>query len=49
VAFGTPFGPLVSELPAAEQERVLAALGERLGSGSPLRVRTFANLVRASR
>jgi SAM-dependent methyltransferase len=47
--FGTPFGPLVSDLPSAEQATILAALGERLGSGSPLTVRTFANLVRASR
>jgi SAM-dependent methyltransferase len=55
VAFGTPFGPVLSDLPSAEQETILGALRDRLGSaspgspGSPLTVRTFANLVRASR
>jgi SAM-dependent methyltransferase len=48
VVFGTPFGPLVLDLAPGEQAAILAALGERLGSGSPLTVRTFANLVRAS-
>jgi ubiquinone/menaquinone biosynthesis C-methylase UbiE len=46
--YGTPFGPLVSALAPAEQEAVLARIGERLGGGAPVTVRTVANVARAS-
>jgi ubiquinone/menaquinone biosynthesis C-methylase UbiE len=48
--YGTPFGPLVSAVPPAEQETILARIRERLGDGpGPLTVRTYANVVRGVR
>jgi ubiquinone/menaquinone biosynthesis C-methylase UbiE len=46
--YGTPFGPLVSALPAAEQTAILSRIRERLGPGDPVTVRTVANVARAS-
>jgi SAM-dependent methyltransferase len=48
--YGTPFGPSVSALDPADQQSALSAIRHRLHDGpGQLTVRTYANLVRASR
>jgi ubiquinone/menaquinone biosynthesis C-methylase UbiE len=47
---GTPFGPLVSALPAATQQQVRARLASKLGtSAGGVTVRTVSNIVRGTK